>query len=67
MQRDGRRALSWLRDAADQGYARAEYYVGLMYEDGRGVPQDPAEALLWFRRAAAQGHADAQRRLDGPQ
>jgi TPR repeat protein len=28
-----------------------------MYNDGQGVPQDPAEALKWFRKAAEQGEA----------
>jgi hypothetical protein len=29
---------------AEQGYAAAQYNLGIMYERGRGVPQDDAEA-----------------------
>ena len=30
---------------AEQGDAGAQYNLGLMYERGRGVPQDDAEAV----------------------
>ena len=46
----------WL-PLADQGDAQAQFNLGLMYANGRGVPQDAAQALTWFRKAAAQGHA----------
>jgi TPR repeat protein len=42
---------------------RAQFYVGLMYDDGRKVPQDYKEALKWYRLAAEQGYADAQMNL----
>ena len=45
---------------AEQGYAYAQYNLGVMYENGRGVRQDYAEAVKWYRQAAAQGFADAQ-------
>jgi len=34
--------------------------VGLAYERGEGVEQDPLQALVWFKRAADHGHALAQ-------
>jgi len=34
--------------------------LGLMYEQGRGVPKNDAEAVRWYRLAAEQGHAGAQ-------
>jgi TPR repeat protein len=39
---------------AEQGDAEAQYYLGLMYDRGQGVPQDHAEAVKWLRRAAEQ-------------
>ena len=48
------------RLAAEQGDARAQFALGLMYRDGRGVAQDDAEAVRWYRLAAEQGNADAQ-------
>jgi TPR repeat protein len=47
----------------EQGVASAQFYLGLMYEKGRGVRQDYAAALTWFRKAAAQGYAGPQNNL----
>ncbi len=38
----------------------AKVNFGLMYAEGRGVPQDYAEAVRWYRLAADQGDAVAQ-------
>lgn len=48
---------------AEQGIASAQYYLGLMHEQGRGVRQDHSAAQLWFRKAAAQGYAGPQNYL----
>ena len=55
--------MKWYRLAADQGNAIAQCNLGVMYDKGRGVPQDYAEAVKWYRLAAEQGHADAQFKL----
>ena len=52
--------LADLRASAEAGDLAAQYNLGIMYAEGRGVPQDDAEAVAWFRRAAEQGHIDAQ-------
>ena len=38
-------------------HSRARFTLGVMYGEGRGVPQDYAEAARWYRRAAEQGDA----------
>ena len=48
------------RPLAEQGNATAQYFIGLMYTEGKGVPQDDAVAVEWYRKAAEQGLADAQ-------
>jgi TPR repeat protein len=48
---------------AEQGLAVAQFKLGLMYNFGRGVPQDHAEAVKWFRLAAEQGHAGSAHEL----
>jgi len=53
-------ALRSLQPSANSGHADAEYYIGIMYVNGRGVPQDEAMGASWYQRAAEQGHADAQ-------
>ena len=52
--------LDSLKAAAEQGIAEAQFILGVMYDTGRGVPQNDAEAVRWFRMAAEQGNADAQ-------
>ena len=42
--------MRWYRLAADQGYASAQYNLGLMYGNGRGVPQ----AHMWYILAASR-------------
>ncbi|TAH01778.1 MAG: sel1 repeat family protein, partial [Sphingobacteriales bacterium] len=56
-------AILPLSKAAEQGYARAQYNLGLMYEEGIGVLQDKKEAISWYFKAAEQGVADAQYNL----
>lgn len=48
---------------AEQGVASAQFYLGLMYEKGRGVRQDHALALAWFLKAATQGYVGPQNDL----
>ena len=48
---------------AEEGFAKAQVNLGIMYAYGRGVPRDDAKAVEWFRRAADQGDAFAQHNL----
>ena len=41
--------------AAEQGYADAQYNLGLMYSRGFGVPQDNVYAHMWWSIAASTG------------
>jgi TPR repeat protein len=41
----------------------AQYDLGICYENGHGVVQDPAEAVRWYHLAADQGYARAQYNL----
>ena len=56
-------ALREWKPLAEQGNAAAQYNLGLMYDNGRGVPQDYQTAVKWWRLAAEQGVADAQYNL----
>ncbi|MHC8510415.1 MAG: SEL1-like repeat protein [Rhodospirillales bacterium] len=47
--------LSELRLAAESGDADAQFDLGVIYYQGRGVAQDHAEAARWSRAAAEQG------------
>ena len=50
-------AYALTRPLADEGVARAQFNLGVMYAKGQGVAQDYAEAAKWYRLAADQGHA----------
>lgn len=45
---------------AEQGDAKAQYSIGLMYNNGQGVTQDFKQAFYWFKKSAEQGFANAQ-------
>ena len=45
--------------AAAQGHAVAQYNLGVIFEQGKGV----AKAIRWYRLAAAQGVAQAKTKL----
>ena len=49
-----------LVSAAEQGFANAQYNLGIMYDTGDGVPEDDVLAYMWANLAAAQGHENAQ-------
>ena len=49
--------------AAMKGDIKAQYNLGYMYTNGRGVPKDYAEAVKWYRKAADQGDAESQNNL----
>lgn len=56
-------AFDWYMKAAQQGYAKAQYYVGMKYASGEGVEQNDKEALRWYEKSARRGYADAQAAL----
>ena len=45
---------------AEQGNADAQFNLGVLYANGKGVPQDYAEAMKWYRQSAEQDNASAQ-------
>ena len=52
---DNIQARTWLRRAAEQGHAEAQYYLGSTSDD-----DEQEEAVEWLRQAGEQGHVDAQ-------
>ncbi|TPW14368.1 MAG: hypothetical protein FD130_1382 [Halothiobacillaceae bacterium] len=41
----------------------AQFYIGQLYHEGKGVAQNYKEAAKWYQRAADQGHPTAQNNL----
>ncbi|WP_419636494.1 tetratricopeptide repeat protein, partial [Thiolapillus sp.] len=48
-------AMKLWEPLAKQGDARAQYALGVLYDNGQGVGQNFKEAMKWFRKAAEQG------------
>lgn len=54
------KAIALFQSAADKNNADGEYYMGVAYLNGLGVPKDDAKAAAWFRRGADHDHEVAQ-------
>ena len=54
------KAVEVWRPLAVQGNAVAQYRLGALYAEGKGVAQDDGAAMTWFQRSANQGNAEAQ-------
>ena len=57
--RDYATALRLIRPLAEQGDANAQYNLGVIYDNGLGVPQDRVRAHMWLNLAAMQGRESA--------
>ena len=57
---DFAKAMREWQPLAEQGNARAQFYLGLLYENGDGVPEDYKKVREWYEKSAAQGEANAQ-------
>ncbi|MEO8341460.1 MAG: tetratricopeptide repeat protein [Nitrospirota bacterium] len=53
-------ALREWQALAEQGHVVAQYQLGLLYANGKGVTKDDAKARQWYEKAAIQGHTEAQ-------
>lgn len=57
-------ALKRLKEEAERPYNQEAWYrLGLLYRDGKGVPQDLKLAEAWIRKAAEKDHAVAMMTL----
>ena len=52
-----------VKPQAEKGDADAQFILGYLYDEGKGVPQDYTEAAKWYGRAANQGNKAARHNL----
>ncbi|TMO09806.1 SEL1-like repeat protein [Pseudoalteromonas sp. S558] len=52
-------AAKWMRLAAMSGDHRAQFYLGLFFVKGQGVPQSVFHAAAWLSLSSSQGHKPA--------
>lgn len=55
--------FKWIRRAAEQGHAGAQYFIGAELATGENLRKNPREAARWYLQAARQGHSEAQYNL----
>ena len=54
-------AAAEVLEAAHKGDMDAQFAAGLVYAEGRGVPQDAVQSYYWLTRAVEQGDRDAEK------
>lgn len=59
-EKDYDKALPLLTPLAEAGNDDAQYYLGEMYEYGRGVKWSDEQAFYWYMKSAKAGNAQAQ-------
>ena len=52
-----------IKEAAEQGFADAQYALGVAYEYGKEVTQDSKTAVMWYQKAKSQGYSPATKKL----
>jgi TPR repeat protein len=57
-------AARWYRKAAEQGVPTAQRALGMLYAEGRGLPQDYVLAHMWANLAASTGNETARENRD---
>lgn len=48
---DYQTALRILHPLAEQGHPQAQFRLGMMFDNGLGLPEDPAQAEYWYNKA----------------
>ncbi len=64
VEKDGRKAETWLSRAAQAGQVSAQSILGMMYAIGAGVPKNQQKAQKWLYKAAGKGDEHAIQMLD---
>ena len=53
-------AVPWYKKAAIQGSSNAQYYLGVIYLEGKGMEKDENKALYWIAQSAKNDHPIGQ-------
>ena len=57
--RDPAQAFAWFRLGALLGTPESQYWLGRIYYEGNGLPQDYDRAIQWLMESASQGYRPA--------
>lgn len=64
-QMDHGKAASFFRTAAEKGEREAQYFLGILYESGQGLPKSLENAIAWYEKAGKFEEADRCRKQLG--
>jgi hypothetical protein len=53
-------AFKWYRKAAEQNDADAQFFLGRMYFEGKGIESNTQEAITWMKVSADNGNEYAK-------
>jgi len=53
-----KQSFYWVKQAAEQGYSKAELVIAEMYMNGVVIPMNAKKAKVWYEKAAAQENLD---------
>ena len=53
-----KQSFYWVKQAAEQGYSKAELAIAEMYMNGVVIPMNAKKAKVWYEKAAAQENLD---------
>ena len=62
--KDYAKAANWFEKAGNQDHATAQYNLGYIYYEGKGVEKDNLQAYMWIDRSANLGDKKAIRARD---
>jgi len=51
--------IKWYLKAAEAGFSKSQYNLGVSYKEGIGVEKDIKKAIYWYEKAAEQNDVDA--------
>jgi TPR repeat protein len=57
-------AYSGFVELAETGSSVCQYYLGIMFLNGKGVLQDFCQAHMWLNIASSRGHEKARKQLE---
>lgn len=57
---DHKQAIEWIKQAAEMGYAEAQFCISKCYASGEVVEKDMQKSIEMLTKAAEQGHDEAQ-------
>ncbi|TWT83606.1 putative beta-lactamase HcpC precursor [Planctomycetes bacterium CA13] len=60
---DSRQAAELLEPLANDGIPEAQFLLGLLYQQGRGVEPSEKQAIVWYKKSSLQGFAPAMLNL----